>query len=63
MLILLVENHSLERYNRIWKHYLNNSTIQSIYVTTNASLPDRIKLFVDEISKFSPNTGLVSNFN
>ena len=43
---------------KIAKHYLNNSTIQSIYVTTNASLPDRIKLFVDEISKFSPNTEL-----
>ena len=42
----------------IAKLYLQNSTIQSIYVTTNASLPDRIKIFVEEISKFSPKTEL-----
>ena len=34
----------------IAKLYIKNSTIQSIYVTTNASLPDRIKDFAKEIS-------------
>ena len=42
----------------IAKAYLKNSTIQSIYVTTNASLPDRIKKFAEEISLFSPDTEL-----
>jgi len=42
----------------IAKSYLKNSTIQSIYVTTNASLPDRIKKFAEEISLFSPDTEL-----
>ena len=36
----------------IAKSYLSNSTIQSIYVTTNASLPERIKSFATEISNF-----------
>ena len=35
----------------IGKSYIKNSTIQSIYITTNASLPDRIKNFALEISK------------
>ena len=35
----------------IAKLYILNSTIQSIYVTTNASLPDRIENFVKEITK------------
>ena len=35
----------------IAKLYIKNSTIQSIYVTTNASLPDRIENFIKEISK------------
>lgn len=34
----------------IAKSYIKNSTIQSIYITTNASLPDRIENFVKEIS-------------
>ena len=38
----------------IAKCYLKNSTVQSIYVTTNASLPDRIEKFAKEISLFSP---------
>ena len=42
----------------IAKSYLKNSTVQSIYVTTNASLPDRIKNFAKEISTFSPETEL-----
>ena len=36
----------------IAKAYLKNSTIQSIYITTNASLPERIKNFAEEISTF-----------
>ena len=42
----------------IAKAYLENSTIQSIYITTNASLPDRIEKFAKEISAFSPETEL-----
>ena len=42
----------------IAKLYLKNSTIQSIYVTTNASLPERIEQFAKEISLFSPETEL-----
>ena len=33
----------------IAKLYIKNTTIQSIYITTNASLPDRIENFVKEI--------------
>ena len=42
----------------IAKKYLTNSTIQSIYVTTNASLPERIKNFSEEVSKFDKNVEL-----
>ncbi len=42
----------------IAKKYLTNSTIQSIYVTTNASLPERIKNFSEEVSKFDKNAEL-----
>ena len=34
----------------IAKLYIRNSTIQSIYITTNASLPERIENFAKEIS-------------
>tara|TARA_B110000027_G_C16115979_1_gene300103 strand:+ start:2155 stop:3255 length:1101 start_codon:yes stop_codon:yes gene_type:complete len=34
----------------IAKSYIKNSTIQSIYITTNASLPDRVENFVKEIT-------------
>tara|TARA_B100000787_G_scaffold66048_1_gene48457 strand:+ start:292 stop:1392 length:1101 start_codon:yes stop_codon:yes gene_type:complete len=34
----------------IAKLYIKNSTIQSIYITTNASLPDRVENFVKEIT-------------
>ena len=44
--------------SKIAKLYLDNSTVQSIYITTNASLPDRIKSFAEEISNYSPNTEL-----
>ena len=36
----------------IAKLYIQNSSVQSIYVTTNASLPDRIENFAKEITKF-----------
>lgn len=42
----------------IAKAYLKNSTIQSIYITTNGSLPDRIDNFTKEINLFSPETEL-----
>ena len=42
----------------IAKSYSRNSTVQSIYITTNASLPDRIEKFAKEISSFSPETEL-----
>ena len=35
----------------IAKLYVKNSTIQSIYVTTNASLPDRIENFIKRFQK------------
>ena len=42
----------------IAKKYLQNTTIQSIYVTTNASLPERIKNFAKEISEFDKEVDL-----
>ena len=42
----------------IAKMYLTNTTIQSIYITTNASLPDRIKKFAEEISAFRKDVEL-----
>ena len=42
----------------IAKLYILNSTIQSIYITTNASLPDRIENFVKEITNFKDNIEL-----
>ena len=42
----------------IAKLYLKNTTVQSIYITTNASLPDRIETFAKNISNFSPQTEL-----
>ena len=36
----------------IAKKYITNSTIQSLYITTNASLPDRIKNFAEQVYKF-----------
>ena len=38
----------------IAKLYIKNTTIQSIYVTTNGSLPDRILNFAQEINKYTP---------
>ena len=42
----------------IAKLYIKNSTIQSIYITTNASLPDRIEKFVKEITSMKKNIEL-----
>jgi len=42
----------------IAKLYIKNSTVQSIYVTTNASLPERVELFAKEITKLDKNIEL-----
>ena len=42
----------------IAKSYIKNTTIQSIYVTTNASLPDRVENFAKTISNFDENIEL-----
>ena len=42
----------------IAKLYILNSTIQSIYITTNASLPDRIENFTKEITSFKDSVEL-----
>ncbi len=38
--------------------YIKNTTIQSMYITTNASLPDRINSFVDKIQMLDKNLEL-----
>ena len=38
--------------------YIKNTTIQSIYITTNGSLPERIESFAINISKKYPNINL-----
>ena len=42
----------------IAKTYIRNTTIQSIYITTNASLPDRVIDFAKEINNFDPRRKL-----
>ena len=42
----------------IAKLYIRNSTVQSIYVTTNASLPDRVENFVKEVRKLEDDVEL-----
>ena len=42
----------------IAKLYIKNSTVQSIYITTNASLPERVEEFAKEIIKFRENIEL-----
>lgn len=42
----------------IAKSYINNTTIQSIYVTTNASLPDRVEKFAKEIINYDREINL-----
>lgn len=39
----------------IGKAYIDNSSIQSIYITTNGSLPDRALNFCKEINKYNPD--------
>lgn len=36
----------------IAKKYIDNTTIQSIYITTNGSLPDRVEKFAKEITEY-----------
>ena len=42
----------------IAKLYILNSTVQSMYITTNASLPDRIENFTNEITNFEKDIEL-----
>ena len=42
----------------IAKLYIKNTTAQSIYVTTNGSLPDRIEKFAKEVTNFKDNIEL-----
>ncbi len=44
--------------NDIAKLYIKNTTIQSIYITTNASLPDRVENFAKEIINFDKDIEL-----
>lgn len=37
----------------IAKLYIKNSSIQSIYITTNGSLPDRVSNFIDEVHDYN----------
>ena len=43
------EPFARKEINEIANLYIKNTTIQSIYITTNASLPDRILNFANEI--------------
>ena len=42
----------------IAKLYIKNTTVQSIYVTTNASLPDRVESFAKNIIEYDKNIEL-----
>ena len=42
----------------IAKLYIRNSTVQSMYVTTNASLPDRVENFAKQITNMDKNIEL-----
>ena len=42
----------------IAKLYIKNTTVQSIYVTTNASLPDRVESFAKNIINYDKNIEL-----
>ena len=42
----------------IAKIYCKNTTIQSIYITTNGSLPERVKNFAEKITKEYPDITL-----
>ena len=42
----------------IAKLYIKNTTVQSIYITTNGSLPERVENFANEITKFEKDIEL-----
>tara|TARA_B100000575_G_C23069230_1_gene615796 strand:+ start:241 stop:1344 length:1104 start_codon:yes stop_codon:yes gene_type:complete len=44
--------------NEIVKLYIKHTSVQSIYITTNASLPDRVEKLAKEINLYSPETEL-----
>ena len=52
------EPFARKEINEIAKLYIKNTTIQSIYVTTNASLPDRVINFAKNIIKESSDIEL-----
>ena len=52
------EPFARKEINKIAKLYIQNTTIQSIYITTNASLPDRILSFAKEITEENKNIEL-----
>ena len=37
---------------KLKKNFIHMQTIQSIFITTNGSLPDRVESFIEEIIKF-----------
>ena len=46
------EPFARKEINDIAKYYYENTTIQSIYITTNGSLPDRIKKFCEQFKNY-----------
>ena len=52
------EPFARKEINEIAKLYIKNTTIQSIYITTNASLPDRVIEFAKDIVKQSKDIEL-----
>ncbi len=46
------EPFARKEINEIAKKYIDNTSIQSIYVTTNGSLPDRVEKFAREITDY-----------
>ena len=52
------EPFARKEITEIAKLYIKNTTIQSLYITTNGSLPDRVEEFVKEITEFDKNIEL-----
>ncbi len=52
------EPFARKEINEIAKKYIDNTSIQSIYVTTNGSLPERVEKFAKEITDYDKNIEL-----
>ena len=52
----------LKNITEIAKLYIQNTTVQSIYITTNASLPDRVESFAKEITKIDKILNLLFKY-